>query len=121
MDRSGCENCKKNMAEKLKTTGQIPLTNALLTRYKQQIPHENDGGEHSVLKSMAPEDVVPFLKDHFHWRVTDVSHRLDSGFSFTGLYSACSDLLKHVRSMVVLLTAVVSTRVTSSTKLASLA
>jgi tyrosinase len=69
----GCENCQKNARERLKATGQVPLTNALLTRFKQQIPHESEDGEISILKSMAPEDVVPFLQKNFHWRVTDVS------------------------------------------------
>lgn len=101
MDRSGCENCKKNMAEKLKTTGQIPLTNALLTRFKQQIPHENDAGEHSVLKSMTPEDVVPFLKQHFHWRVTDVRFMLDSRSCFGNIALALpvAGLLTRIFSM----------------------
>lgn len=72
-DQRGCENCKKNAREHLKTTGQVPLTNALLTRFKQQIPHPTADGEITILKSMTPEDVVPFLQKNFHWRVTDVS------------------------------------------------
>ena len=86
MDKPGCENCKKNMVEQLKTTGQVPLTNALLTRFKQHILHETDDGQHVVLKSMAPEDVVPFLKHTFHWRVTDVSLHIQLTFSSTALH-----------------------------------
>lgn len=87
MDKSGCENCKKNMIEKLKTTGQVPLTNALLTRFKQQIPHETEDGQIVVLKSMAPEDVVPFLKQTFHWRVTDVSRNFQFNLFSAALHS----------------------------------
>jgi len=72
-DKGGCENCAKQKRERLKTTGQIPLTNVLLTRFKQQIPHDTESGGIAVLASMNPEDVISFLKTQFHWRVTDVS------------------------------------------------
>lgn len=71
LGKPGCANCKKNQDEKLKATGQIPLTNPLLTRYKQQIPHETESGEITILAGMEPEQVVPFLQKNFHWRVTD--------------------------------------------------
>lgn len=92
MDKPGCENCKKNMVDQLKTTGQVPLTNALLTRFKQHIVHETDDGDHVVLKSMAPEDVVPFLKHTFHWRVTDVSRYV---FHSSSLCSTALHLRSH--------------------------
>jgi tyrosinase len=93
LDKPGCANCKKNHENKLKTTGQVPLTNALLTRYKQQIPHETESGEITLLGGMEPEQVVPFLKKNFHWRITDVSPADTSvepfhscGFSIPPLY-----------------------------------
>jgi tyrosinase len=73
-DKPNCENCARQAREHLKITGQVPLTNALLTRFKQQIPHETESGETMVLQGMDPEHVVPFLRANFHWRVTDVSH-----------------------------------------------
>lgn len=72
-DKPNCENCAKQARAHLKITGQVPLTNPLLTRFKQQIPHETDSGEKTILEGMEPEQVVRFLRDHFHWRVTDVS------------------------------------------------
>ncbi len=84
-DKPHCENCAKQAREHLKVTGQVPLTNALLTRYKQQIPHETESGEKMILRGMAPEQVVPFLREQFHWRVTDVSFAPNSRFNYTSL------------------------------------
>ncbi|KAI1470529.1 common central domain of tyrosinase-domain-containing protein [Daldinia caldariorum] len=66
----GCGNCRRQQANHIKSTGCVALTNALITRYKNQIQHENSDGGPSVLKSMGRADVVPFLKSNLHWRVT---------------------------------------------------
>jgi len=42
----------------------------LITRWKGQIKHE---GTNQVLKSMKEADVIPFLKEHLHWRILGVS------------------------------------------------
>ncbi|MCJ1424292.1 hypothetical protein MMC29_002179 [Sticta canariensis] len=71
----GCANCRAQAEKKLQSTGQIVLTNALVTRHKQQLLHENscDGTDDDVLASMKPEDVVKFLKRNLHWRVSDMN------------------------------------------------
>ena len=74
-EQGGCENCAKQKRDRLQVTGQIPLTNALLTRFKQKIPHETESGEIMTLTGMDPEQIVPFLQAQFHWRVTDVSSK----------------------------------------------
>ena len=72
-DKGQCANCAKQMRDHLVVSGQVPLTNPLLTRHKQHIPHETTKGDITILKSMQPEDVVPFLKENFHWVATNVS------------------------------------------------
>ena len=69
----GCANCVSQAEEKKLVTGQVVLTNALLTRHKQKVLHPNETGENEILASMRPEDVAPFLKANMHWRVTTVS------------------------------------------------
>ena len=69
---SGCENCRKQQNDRARSTGRVILTNALITRFKQQVPHESEGDGPRTLASMKPEDVVPFLKANFHWRVTSM-------------------------------------------------
>lgn len=72
----GCANCRAQAEMQLQSTGQIVLTNALVTRHKQQLLHDNrySGTENDVLASMEPEDVVKFLKRNLHWRVSDVGN-----------------------------------------------
>ena len=73
-DKGGCANCAKQKRERILSSGSVALTNPLLTRYKQGVPHDHAAsGDVHTLQSMKPEDVIPFLTDHFHWRVTDVS------------------------------------------------
>ena len=69
---SGCQNCRTQQQDRAESTGQVVLTNALITRFKNQIPHEPEGDGPRTLASMKPEDVVPFLKANFHWRVTSM-------------------------------------------------
>ncbi|KAL2039327.1 hypothetical protein N7G274_007995 [Stereocaulon virgatum] len=69
----GCANCEKQAKEKSESTGQVVLTNALITRYKQQIIHENRDDASQVLASMEPADVIEFLKKNLHWRITGAS------------------------------------------------
>lgn len=69
----GCGNCREQAEAKKESTGQIVLTNALTTRYKQQVIHENAEDADQLLRSMNPTDVIPFLKRHLHWQVSRVS------------------------------------------------
>lgn len=69
----GCSNCKAQEKERVEVTGQVVLTNALLTRYKQQIIHSNASNSNQVLESVEPEAVKDFLRHNLHWRVVGVS------------------------------------------------
>ncbi|KAI9750729.1 MAG: hypothetical protein M4579_006330 [Chaenotheca gracillima] len=71
-DEAGCANCKTQAKEKAELAGQVVLTNALITRWKQRLVHENNQDENQVLQSMNPEDVAPFLKTNLHWRIAGI-------------------------------------------------
>jgi tyrosinase len=71
--QQGCDNCAAQQANHAHATGRVVLTNALITRFKQAVPHAGGHGgvdAPAVLASMAPRDVVAFLSRHLHWRVT---------------------------------------------------
>lgn len=70
-DEPHCQNCASRSRRRQQCTGQVILTSALLTRYKQQIIHPSASAEQRVLRSMEPVDVVAFLHEHLDWRVTD--------------------------------------------------
>ncbi|KAK3994198.1 common central domain of tyrosinase-domain-containing protein [Cladorrhinum sp. PSN332] len=78
-EKAGCGNCKKQETVSAMSTGRVVLTNALITRYKQQIVHTTDvvagppadGSDYvSILEGVEPETVIPFMKSNLHWRVT---------------------------------------------------
>ena len=75
---AGCQNCRDQQHDHTKSTGRVILTNALITRFKNQVPHEPDDGGPRVLAGMDPHHVVPFLKSNFHWRVTSMGVLLDT-------------------------------------------
>lgn len=77
----GCANCRVQEAAEVESSGTVVLTNALITRWKNQLVHtprqrfsDGNGGEEvpRVLASMEPQDVVPFLRTNFRWRVTSL-------------------------------------------------
>ncbi|RFN51310.1 di-copper centre-containing protein [Fusarium flagelliforme] len=72
-DIRGCDNCRKQQAEKVQSTGRVILTNALITRFKNQLAHtpSRENGV-AVLAGMDPDNVIPFLRDNLHWRVTSM-------------------------------------------------
>ena len=74
---SGCSNCKAQEEEGVEVTGQVVLTNALLTRYKQQVIHSNASNSNQVLESIEPEAVKDFLRNNLHWRIVGVSNYTD--------------------------------------------
>jgi len=70
-----CDNCRDQEEERALATGRVTLTNALITRWKNQVQHEPEADVApgpSVLASMEPADVVKFLTGNLHWRVTSV-------------------------------------------------
>ena len=58
---TNCEKCKTDAARDLVVTGVVPLTEVLLDMIAK--------GE---LRSLEPDDVVPYLTKNLHWRVTQV-------------------------------------------------
>lgn len=70
----GCGSCRNQEMDRAKATGRVILTNALITRWKNEIHHNK--APH-VLQSMEREDVVNFLKTNLHWRVTSMGQPVD--------------------------------------------
>ncbi|KAK3314844.1 common central domain of tyrosinase-domain-containing protein [Apodospora peruviana] len=69
-----CANCRSQAEQRTLCTGRVTLTNALITRWKNQIRHEPTG---DVLASMEPADVVKFLAGNLHWRVTSAGQLVE--------------------------------------------
>lgn len=73
----GCINCRSQEAAEVLSSGTVVLTNALITRWKNQLKHtprhRMPDSAPDVLASMKPEDVIPFLKTNLRWRVTSVN------------------------------------------------
>ncbi|KAF2004872.1 Di-copper centre-containing protein [Amniculicola lignicola CBS 123094] len=67
---TGCENCEAQLNDHTQSSGRLILSNALITRWKNQVDHEPEGDGPRILESMRPEHVVKFLKHNLHWRVT---------------------------------------------------
>lgn len=77
---SDCPNCANQEEERVLATGRVTLTNALITRWKNQVvhsPQDNIAQGATVLNSMKPEDVVKFLTGNLHWRVTSAGGLVD--------------------------------------------
>ncbi|KAF2749527.1 Di-copper centre-containing protein [Sporormia fimetaria CBS 119925] len=55
-----CDKCRTDQEEELVVSGSVPITKALL----------QDIVDKEALNSLNPEDVVPYLTRHLHWRVT---------------------------------------------------
>ncbi|KAK4456428.1 hypothetical protein QBC42DRAFT_238563 [Cladorrhinum samala] len=74
---AGCINCRSQEAAQVLSSGTVVLTNALITRWKNQLKHtprqKMSGSAPDVLASMRPEDVIPFLQANLRWRVTSVN------------------------------------------------
>jgi tyrosinase len=58
-EETGCGKCKKDAEDGLVVTGTIPLTKALINEV-------NEGH----CPSLAKENVLPWLQENLHWRVT---------------------------------------------------
>ncbi|KAI5865367.1 Di-copper centre-containing protein [Durotheca rogersii] len=75
--RAGCANCRAQQADRSESTGRVVLTNALITRWKNQIVHEGGRAGPAVLGGMTPDHVVAFLRAHLDWRVTSLGAPVD--------------------------------------------
>ncbi|KAK6358173.1 hypothetical protein TWF730_007526 [Orbilia blumenaviensis] len=65
-DGSACSNCETQAEEHTIVTGQVSLTTALLDDVEDPA-----NGLHSLI----PEEVIPYLQRHLHWRITDPNGR----------------------------------------------
>ena len=69
-----CGKCKVDQAERVEVTGQIPLTLALVERYKA-----------GLVDGLTPEVVEPYLAKNLHWRVVDGNAQLMPRDQINGL------------------------------------
>ncbi|EPS38104.1 hypothetical protein H072_8125 [Dactylellina haptotyla CBS 200.50] len=65
-DGSACSNCEQQQEDHTIVTGQVSLTTALL----DDVEDPANG-----LNSLIPEEVIPYLQRHLHWRITDPNGR----------------------------------------------
>lgn len=56
---TGCGKCKQDAENNIEITGTVPLTAALLKEFKK-----------GTLGGLGKENVLPWLRDNLHWRVT---------------------------------------------------
>lgn len=55
---TGCDKCQADQRDRIRVTGQIPLTIALIERYLA-----------GIIDDLSEQSVIPYLKEHLHWRV----------------------------------------------------
>jgi tyrosinase len=75
----GCDNCLRQEEARTLSTGQVPITNALL--------HELEDDTKS-LTTLEPEEVGKYLRGMLHWKVTKVRFVKPSSVQFTDLEQA---------------------------------
>lgn len=63
-----CPNCVAQDARQQDYSDFVPLTKMLMDYFRSG-ERQPPGAEGLVLRSLEPEDVVPFLKRNLHWRV----------------------------------------------------
>ena len=77
-DRSNCASCAIQRDEDFLYEDVVPLTSKLLD-YLTSETSAGDlirDGEKKTIDSLDPEEVIPFLKEHLQWRVTDTASNL---------------------------------------------
>ncbi|KAF3914599.1 Tyrosinase [Orbilia brochopaga] len=65
-DGSACSNCEQQSQDHTVVTGQVSLTNSILDDVEDPANH---------LNSLIPEEVIPYLQQNLHWRITDAHGR----------------------------------------------
>jgi tyrosinase len=70
-DERGCENCQRQEQKHTLMTGQVIITDPLVDHIVQQ---QNNRG--MQLRSLGREDVVAYLKQNLHWRITELNDRV---------------------------------------------
>ena len=77
-DDRTCENCARHGEEGMLVSDIASISPRLTDYYKKGTKVGDD-----ILRSLEPEDVVPFLKKHLEWRAADVSICSTLVFSLT--------------------------------------
>lgn len=79
---SGCANCERQRERGMIYQDVIPITPALLNYLDAATEPDSTGtlpeADLRTLRNFEPDQVVPFLKEHLHWRVTDTASNLKS-------------------------------------------
>lgn len=73
-----CANCDEQRASNFMYEDVVPITSTLVD-YLQANPKSRDlirVGEIKTIADLGPESVVPFLREHLQWRITDTSANL---------------------------------------------
>ncbi|KAK3309791.1 uncharacterized protein B0T15DRAFT_545814 [Chaetomium strumarium] len=66
---TACSKCRADAADELVVSGTVPLTSALLQDIMGIGEGEEEAGERG-LRSLDPEEVVPYLRERLKWKVT---------------------------------------------------
>ena len=75
-DDAQCANCDQQREQGLIYEDSIPITSSLSSYLRSNIAAEGPEKEMRTLESFRPVHVVPFLKEHLHWVITDTASRL---------------------------------------------
>ena len=79
---SGCANCDRQREQGMVYTDVVPITPALVNYLKAATEPDSTGtlpaADIRTLRDLEPEHVVPFLKEHLNWRITDTAANLKS-------------------------------------------
>ena len=74
----GCDNCNKQREDNMVYQDVIPLTTALSDYFRTNINTKGPLPALRTLSDLEPAQVVPFLKQHLEWRITDTASNLMS-------------------------------------------
>ena len=94
-ERSNCASCALNRDADLMYEDVVPLTGKLMD-YLASNPGSGDlirDGVKTTIESLEAEEVVPFLKEHLQWRITDAASNLLDGVEQSGLEVKVADRL----------------------------
>lgn len=93
--RANCASCKKHREQDFMYEDVVPLTSKLMD-YITSEPRSSElirDGVKKTIDNLEPEEVVPFLKEHLQWRITDTSSNLLGHLEDSGLEIKVSDRL----------------------------
>jgi hypothetical protein len=94
-ERANCANCKINRDAGIIYADVVPLTSKLTDYLDSREGSENliRDGVKKTIRNLEAEEVVPFLKEHLQWRITDTKSNLLGGIEESGLEVVVMDRL----------------------------